>query len=481
MKLILKLLAATTAVLALTACRAELPLESRTQPDPDVERDTRSWQRVDDRLSHSACVIASTVGGHAATRVVAREHLPLQMPQFDSVQYRGTSKPVLTVATVRIPDVAGGAGLVVRCLGSYDLSFQTALFKSARSSDPGRWRSLVGEGGWEDATEAGPLEVLAAKRLMKEIFPGAQQASAPSPPASTLAAMLGTGPDGSTLARADTNRAQPLGPVTITASRTAYVIDTYWLYSTLRRTFSFSDFINFAYWYTDGPNCAEASELYLADQAEIQKMEDYKLLLEGVSEPLANYVCERNSARPVCVDFFISADRAAVFGGDNRTFDPDAGYRASRVQLYFNPTTLEWEVKINSTRKYDWFGPGYVEKSDSARLFRSEDVKIYRDANGYTVLELKVFNNFCLSRATCPAIDAKLWLENDPAAAGGFEVYWKRDGFPSMAVQRLKADGSGWDVMVQDRELIKNHITNWWALTGMYKSSSKMPPGCTLQ
>jgi hypothetical protein len=138
-------------------------------------------------------------------------------------------------------------------------------------------------------------------------------------------------------------------------------------------------------------------------------------------------------------------------------------------------------VKINSSRVT--FGAREITKADSARLYRPEDTICEADPQrpGWIHMKMKYYNNFCISRSTCPAIDAEIWLEPDPSKVGGYEVYWKRDGFPSMTVKSLKQDGSGYDIMIARDESIKTFWRNWLGLVWRIRQANQLPPSCNWQ
>lgn len=90
-------------------------------------------------------------------------------------------------------------------------------------------------------------------------------------------------------------------------------------------------------------------------------------------------------------------------------------------------------------------------------------------------------NNFCFVRAACPSINAELWLIPDATKSGGFDVRWKRDGYPSMGVYRTLDGGLTFTTMAEDPEKSTKALTAWMALIGKRRQSIRMPPGCTLQ
>jgi hypothetical protein len=212
-------------------------------------------------------------------------------------------------------------------------------------------------------------------------------------------------------------------------------------------------------------------------------MEEYTPYVEQASVPLENYVCERMPSKPICIDFFIMNYRTFIFGGDDRNFDPYAGINASRAHVYVNPSTLQWEVKINSTRVYPGGDVRILDRHDSVGVFKpDEDVIVTRAPDGHIEVKVRFYNNYCKFRSLqCPSIDATIHLISNPSYPGGYAVSWKRDGFPSMGIYNLAADGTTYIKMAEDPERIRNPWLNWIGLINGRRSSNQLPPGCYFQ
>jgi hypothetical protein len=295
------------------------------------------------------------------------------------------------------------------------------------------------------------------------------------------------------LAATDTFHVPALQPVIITATATDWTIDNSNMYRSTYLTFKLDyRVLEFDYYYNPD-QCADANAFYWAQQYESDKQNTYGTIMQQISDALGGdgpmsesnggqAVCVPNSEKPICIDFFIMADRAAVFQGDNRDFNPDAGFRASRVQLYLNPNTLLWEVKYNASTLVA-MGIPVLSKQDSGpgRMFDPDsDVKVSRNPDdGFITITVSFRDSFCPSRNSyCPVLDAKVGLNPDSSKPGGFEIYFKRDGFPSLGIYRRKADNSGWDVMAQDREMMTGAYTNWLGLVGNWNQHIRMPDNC---
>jgi hypothetical protein len=288
-----------------------------------------------------------------------------------------------------------------------------------------------------------------------------------------------------TWAQGDTTKPQMLNPVVVTATQTYWTIDVWPMYDVMAHYYRYSDLVPVRYQvYT--PDCAPASELYLAQQDTAAVMDSVAGMLNQITQATSNadaeLSCKKTDNLPVCIDFFIMEKRSAVYGGDDRDFNPDAGYRQSRVQLYVDPLTGLFTAKYNSSTKLNLDGV-VVERRDSTALWDpGRDVVISRSINGDTLrMQLRFYNNFCSSRDACPTIDATIWLIRDASQPGGYGVYWRRDGMPAMGVYSYDTANNSFVKMAEDPEKIRSPWFNWVALVGKFKQSIHMPPGCNLQ
>lgn len=135
--------------------------------------------------------------------------------------------------------------------------------------------------------------------------------------------------------------------------------------------------------------------------------------------------------------------------GDNRDFDVNAKYTDSRFQLYINPETLEYELKLNNTRIYlvpppsgggilpipwRWNAPtgGWVEVPPYRHLPR--DVQISREPSGRIVVRISLYNGLAttMGRDNVPAVDARFTLT--PLSNGRYWVDFYGDDYPSSLI-----------------------------------------------
>ncbi len=202
--------------------------------------------------------------------------------------------------------------------------------------------------------------------------------------------------------------------------------------------------------------------------------------LTASSLETANASCKPTNGKQMCVDFFITNCALGPFGGDCREFNRDADYVSSRVQLYIDPNTMNWEVKYNCSSlvmpdRSQPNGNRVVSTlCDSAQVFhpREDVLTTSPDANGWRTVTMHFRNNACVHVPDmgCPAIDAQIAFRPNAAAPGGYELTFNRDGFPSMGVYTRNASNTGWDLVKEDRQKTQSSIAAIWALAGQIRS-----------
>jgi hypothetical protein len=387
--------------------------------------------------------------------------------------------------------LAGGGSVAVACAVPYGKNFSAAVDKLAHDGDAD-WpivEELLARVG---TSVPGTARNLARSRLLaratRSQLPSAistmatssVSASEPVVRRGTLlegGPLLGFGDWTSTWL--GTESPVPIGGVTIYATPDNWIFDTLDWYDKLALISSLNTSNPSVFWQVyDYEHCASASELYIAANAEANAYEEHADLLDLLEAPLVNKTCKPvGSGRDICIDFFIRQSRLMGIGyGDDRDFDPEAGWSQSRVQLYLNPNNLEWEVKYTST-KLGWNGNVYVDEDSSAASFNEYSDVVPSWEGSEIKITTHFRNNFCPS--LCPAIDAEIRLIPDTGAPGGYRVEWKRDGFPAMGIYRRNSSNTAWQIMIEDPEITKKG-DEFRALMGFIRSVSP-PQGCMLQ
>jgi hypothetical protein len=204
----------------------------------------------------------------------------------------------------------------------------------------------------------------------------------------------------------------------------------------------------------------------------------------------AEYACKRVSGKPLCIDFFISNCRLVnpphpmfpdgiTFGsvGDCRDFNKDADWSQSRAQIYVNPTSLQFEIKYNSTIFI--FGPHLKESNDSAKVCKDGSCvqvrPIVGGPPGSFQVSLSLLNSVCeWVNIMCPSIDAAVEFYPDASKPGGYDVRFIRDSYPSFGAYM---DGSnGFTTMKEDREKARNLYEAFLRLFGALRSTAEYVP-----
>lgn len=237
----------------------------------------------------------------------------------------------------------------------------------------------------------------------------------------------------------------------------------------------------FGVFFYDGPDCTNASEAWIALNEEITQMEDIASEMEMATAAVANLACESElteGGHYVCFDLFIMSERAGFFVGDDRTHDPNAPYKASRAQIYINPSTCSVSWVVNTTRTVSW---GPIEPGTHAP-HKLNRVQAYRNDEAQCVVEWSLLNGWCQSGGLgplCPAINGRLIFKGN--ADGTWNANVKEDLFPSRGLYRW--NGSSFEVIDERTETTALDLVSWRQKIQDLKIArdNAMPPGCHLE
>lgn len=248
-----------------------------------------------------------------------------------------------------------------------------------------------------------------------------------------------------------------------------------------QRIYSLSDLVGV--WFYDGPDCTNASQTWIALYNTIQQLEEEAYHVEQATLAVASQTCEQAltaGGNDLCIDLFIMSEQAAFLVGDNRDFDPNAPFKASRAQIYINPNTCSVESVVNTSRTVTVgpFGGGTHAPHKMNR------VESYVNSSGQCVIEWDLLNGYCqtaeIPTIVCPAINGKLILTSN--GNGGWNGNINEDKFPSRGL--YKWNGSSWSTISERAETIwldlftrRRHIER---LT-IARDQETMPPGCNLE
>lgn len=186
----------------------------------------------------------------------------------------------------------------------------------------------------------------------------------------------------------------------------------------------------------NGPTCQNYSDMYMALQDEIDKLEVIAGQMEAAMRETAAQTCQGDLTEggyDYCVDLFIMSPQAAFFVGDNRTFDPNAPYKASRAQIYINPETCEVRKIVNTSRLVTT-GPFLDSVAGPHKL---NEVTAHRLSDGSCQVVWKLYNGYCWTLGNafgCPAIDGSLTFTH--RTDGTFWANISEDRYPSRGLYR---------------------------------------------
>lgn len=305
--------------------------------------------------------------------------------------------------------------------------------------------------------------------------------------------------DGANPFRSD-DKTQPLPPVIITGRpNPPYPFDLSEALRALgRRHYRIMDDGMMPSWFYDGPDCAVASEVYLAYEAAAQELEAEGAEMDYAANAVQSFVCEPVESVPggdktICIDFFIMSKTAFFIAeGDDRGFNVNARHTASRAHVYINPNTGAKHLMLNGSR-IDFIpgddGPipipfmNGIERPPMRHL--PKDVVVQRDpATGVLLVRVELYNGFCTmaGRALCPSIDATIRIA--PGSGGMFDVTFPQvDDYPSVQVNQ--SVNGAWTERARHAEhpgwFGPMFLINLRRKADILRQTGAMPNGCMVQ
>ncbi len=452
-------------------------------------------------LSESACALAQSYAGVSKGFVLSSQDFPLNIPK----PRRGNAnqKPGRHFVSVELPPTAEGE-ISVSCIAPIHYTDNLLATEAVALAKSPQWKVIKAR-LMSAPTATG---FAASRHYGKELL----TATFASPLSHFSASTLPFGVLDETWVVAKTRkcddyfdganpfRAEPasveLGPVIIRGQYyPPYPIDVEEAIRSLnRRGFrSLGDF--FPSWFQDGPNCASASEVWLAYQNAAQALENDAAAMDAAANSVQNAVCEQPGTvapadQTLCFDFYIQSKTAfLIMEGDDRGADPNAPYTASRAQIYVNPNTGVHTLKLNSST-VDFIPGDYpgipllngIQKQPMRHL--PKDVSVTFDAStGDMIVKVELYNAFCSipGRAACPSIDATFAVRNVSGVLVTTSL--ERDKYPSVQVNQWR--NGAWEERWADQEhpgrLGPVFLINVRPLSDKLRREYDMPDGCMLQ
>lgn len=227
------------------------------------------------------------------------------------------------------------------------------------------------------------------------------------------------------------------------------------------------------------PDCAAASNLWLAQNDELQNLTADSTDLANAIASVDSYNCElQSNGMNMCLDFFISAKTAGPLNGDNRGYDSSAPYSASRVQVYLDLDNAVGKYYLNSSSTWLPLPASIATTSPYAHGPRALQIAVIDSVT--RVVSFEFYNGYCstVPLTLCPAIDGTIRFTK---GANGMWVTGQvlRDNFPTLAIYRQDSQGfhmqfSSPEDRWTDLITAKQTLENW-------RSKMGLPPGCYLQ
>lgn len=271
-----------------------------------------------------------------------------------------------------------------------------------------------------------------------------------------------------------------LPAIEVIAYSSAWLInlsDLYWFFHAHTRWGNSTQMYTVDTYYND--LCPAASEKYLSEYEKLQELEADSAAYHNIASQVMHYLCEpRADGKTKCIDLFIASERTFVVGyGDNRTFDGNAKYKASRVQMYIDFDNLSGVAYIN----HSTVGWGPFEITEDPYPHQPKHFRAWRRPDGAVVVEFQFYNAFCkyADKDICPAIDG--YIEFTQQSDGS----WRhsqilRDDYPSIAIYEQQPDGT----FLEEYRDAEGHWTALWTrgrTLEKWREQMQLPPGCNMQ
>lgn len=481
----------------LAACDDGLPLG----PNPILD-DARQYASVKAEIAEAGCTLGEQISQSSSrSLLLARSDLPFRLPALHKVRKTGKKGVVYQVLHVAV-NAGTGEPLILSCIvPKNDHGIADAIATAAQRTPPSEWRAAVQRLVAAPASDL-PVAALAGNLLRKEILPNARRLDGPPQIGATQSRTAFYG-----------DTIQKLAVISVTATPDYSLINYIWLRSMWDtvdegRHFSTELWANYNLY---SPECDAYQLDYWnwvssREQAE-EAYESMAPTLNAIATALGvgaaelqSKVCEpRPGGLDLCLDWFIARCNVLGFPGDCRGFDPNAKFWQSRVQMYINPATLDFEVKWGHTKVTVPMGGCTVTPCSYHTYSVDDSVDVYKPpvftqihADGSFNLKFDWDNNLCIEHIAgteikisepCPSINGNLNFWKDPTKPGGFRIEGVHDMSPSLGVYRH--NGSSFTPMLEKPELAQTGVQFMLGLLmEMYISTRLNPPippaGCYL-
>jgi len=266
-----------------------------------------------------------------------------------------------------------------------------------------------------------------------------------------------------------------LPTVTIVGTQGSWLMnasDIYWLIHSWKYYdghFAFAGYVD----------CAQASQLYLAQSDELERLEaDSAELSQAVGSTDA-FNCERQGGSlNICMDLFIVSKHAGPLNGDNRGLDSSAPYSASRVQVYLDLDHNEGKVYVNSSSTWLSLPSSFAQVDPYPHGPKALQISV-QDST-HKIVSYEFYNGYCSSvpLALCPPTTGSVlfvkqangtWVPTDVA----------RVPYPTLAIYR--DTGTSFQIQYNSPEGRWTELFGSHQALDEWRSKMRLPDGCYLQ
>ena len=266
-----------------------------------------------------------------------------------------------------------------------------------------------------------------------------------------------------------------LPTVTIVGSQGNWLMNAsalYWLLHSWKYydgQFQFSGYVD----------CAQASELYLAQNDELERLASDSAELAQAVTGTDSFNCERQGGGlSICMDLFIVAKAAGPLNGDDRGLDSSAPYSASRVQVYLDLDQNVGRTYVNTSSSWLPLPSSYNPVDPYPHGPKALQI-VTQDAT-HKIVSYEFYNGYCSSvpLTVChPTTGSVLFVKHADGTWVPEDV--SRVAFPTLAIYR--DTGTSFQIQYSSPEGRWTELFGSHAALENWRSKMGLPEGCYLQ
>lgn len=290
-----------TSTLLAVACAPEHPTAPNHSPEALSPAATESGTLKGGKHPRVGvrCVVAGAdSGGAPRSAVISPSEIENLLGAGSSELAADTMHATLRFEVTSIP----GSSAIIGCLVPYGRAASSVRERIASGvrKNPSRLSALLVEGQQRGEADA-PRE---AWRALRAHYLPSEPTHARTAHSTGRAPHMTPASEG--YDTAGTPPPTDLPTIQVVATQGQWWIFPQHLFDGARRTFGFSDLINWEWYFYDGPDCAEASALWFAQEEEANILEQHAALVEPQIAALTSALCDTTvSPLPWCIDVHI--------------------------------------------------------------------------------------------------------------------------------------------------------------------------------